>query len=250
MAEVVGSDTVSDVALLDLRGDPPADAHVAALGDSDAVRIGQRVFVVGAPRGISHTLTVGHVSARHKPERTVHTFFDTELFQTDAAINQGNSGGPMFNMDGEVIGVVSHIVSRSGGSEGLGFAVTSNVVRELLIDTPAVWTGIEVIRVSGPLARILNLPDEREGLLVQHVARKSPLGSVGLRGGKYVASISGERFVAGGDVILEVGGMRVGGEDTFDDIRRLVRGLKDGDRVDIMILRGGEIETLHLRFER
>lgn len=243
-AEVIGSDTVNDVALLRLRDRPPANAHVALLSNSDAVRVGQRVFVVGAPRGISHTLTVGHISARRKPKRAVRTVSDTELFQTDAAINQGNSGGPMFDMNGTVIGIVSHIISASGGSEGLGFAVTVNVARDLLIDAPPFWSGMELIRISGPMARILNLPEGRSGLLVQRVAKESPAARMGIRGGEYAATISGEKFVAGGDIILEVAGIKAGEDDSYAKLRKMLTELKDGQELEILILRGGALQTL------
>ena len=208
------------------------------------------MFVVGAPRGITHTLTVGHISARRKPKRAVRTVADTELFQTDAAINQGNSGGPMFDMNGTVIGIVSHIVSASGGSEGLGFAVTANVARELLIDAPPFWSGMELIRIAGPIARILNLPDGRSGLLVQRVAKESPAARMGIRGGEFAATISGEKFVAGGDIILEVAGIEAGEDDSRTKLRKMLRELKDGQELEILILRGGALKTLKMVFRR
>src|ERR1044072_5366106 len=110
----------------------PPGIMPAKLGDSDKMQVGDEIFVIGAPYGLSHTLTVGHVSAQHVAKEMVGGLSKLELFQTDTAINQGNSGGPMFNMNGEVVGLVSRILSRSGGFEGLGFAVTSNVVRKLL----------------------------------------------------------------------------------------------------------------------
>ena len=128
-ASILTSDPAADVALLQLER-VPADVQPAILGDSDKAEVGDEIFVVGAPFGIGHTLTVGHISARRRPNTTFGSMEAAELFQTDAAINQGNSGGPMFNFAGEVIGVVSRIVSRSGGSEGLGFVVTSNMAKQ------------------------------------------------------------------------------------------------------------------------
>ena len=121
-AKVVSSEPPADVALLQLER-VPASAVVAKLGDSDQVGVADQIFVVGAPYGISHTLTVGHISARRTPRGEQSELGLAEFFQTDAAVNQGNFGGPMFNMNGEVIGIVSHILSQSGGFEGLGFAV-------------------------------------------------------------------------------------------------------------------------------
>src|SRR2546425_95825 len=115
-ARVVSSEPAADVALLQLER-APLDSPAARLGDSDVVEVGDQVFVVGAPMGISHTLTVGHISARRRPSDSASALSLAEFFQTDAAINEGDSGGPLFNMDGEVVSVVSHILSRSGGSE-------------------------------------------------------------------------------------------------------------------------------------
>lgn len=137
-ARVIASERDADIALLQLET-VPAGAPAARLADSDRARIGDSVFIVGAPYGISRTLTVGHLSGRHKPGRVWDRFALAEFLQTDAAINQGNSGGPMFNMEGDVLGVVSHLISQSGGFEGLGFVVTSNVARKLLLERRSPW---------------------------------------------------------------------------------------------------------------
>src|SRR5213594_2348540 len=107
-AKVVSSEPTADVALVQLEK-PPRAPFVVKIGDSDAVDVGEQVFVVGAPLGVSHTLTVGFISGRRKPNATFSGMSRVEYFQTDAAVNQGNSGGPMFNMQGEVIGIVSYI---------------------------------------------------------------------------------------------------------------------------------------------
>nr|MBI3613836.1 trypsin-like peptidase domain-containing protein [Nitrospirota bacterium] len=156
-AQVVTSEPSADVALLQLERVPP-HTEVARLGNSDAAEVGDQVFVVGAPLGLGHTLTVGHISARHKPKTMYGGLAQAEFFQTDAAINQGNSGGPMFNMAGEVIGIVSHIISKSGGFEGLGFVVTSSVARRVLLEKNPYWSGVEGFLLSGDLAKVFNLP--------------------------------------------------------------------------------------------
>ena len=112
----------------------PTGAKPAPLGDSDRAEVGDQIFIVGAPLGISYSLTVGYISARRETDDLFGGFLPTEQFQTDAAINEGNSGGPMFNMKGEVIGIVSYIISQSGGFEGLGFVITSNMAKRLLLD--------------------------------------------------------------------------------------------------------------------
>ena len=122
-ARVIASEPAADLSLIKLER-VPAGAMVARMADSDAVRIGDQVVVIGAPYGLSHSMTVGWISARWLPNTVYKTMPLAEFFQTDAVINQGNSGGPMFNIAGAVIGIVSHNISRSGGSEGLGFVVT------------------------------------------------------------------------------------------------------------------------------
>ncbi len=128
--------------------------------------------MVGTPYGLARTLTVGHLSGRLKPGQVSGLFELAEFLQTDAAINQGNSGGPLFNAAGEVLGIVSHLISKSGGFEGLGFVVASNTARRLLLDEPVPWFGLDAILIEGDLLRVFNLP--APGLLIQRVAEESP----------------------------------------------------------------------------
>ena len=240
-ARVIASEPAADVALLQLILKAP-DVHVATLADSDSVEVGEEVFVIGAPLGISHTLTVGHISARRRPNTTYSDFRMGEFFQTDAAINQGNSGGPMFNMKGEVIGLVSYIISQSGGSDGLGFAVTSNTARDLVLDEPSFWSGLQGLPLSGDLAGIFNLP-QSSGILVQKVATDSPAESLGLRPGVYKATIEGEPLLVGGDIILRVMDLEVG-DTTLEAIRKVIRELPSGETIRLDVLRQGKRMTL------
>src|SRR6185436_755265 len=131
-ARVVASEPAADLSLLQLDR-VPAGVKVARLANSSAVRVGDQVLVVGAPYGLSYSLSVGYISARWAPNTVYRAFPLAEFLQTDATINTGNSGGPMFNLAGEVVGIVSHNISKGGGSEGLGFVVTINTARELLL---------------------------------------------------------------------------------------------------------------------
>lgn len=248
-ARVVRSVPAADVALLQLDWVPP-DAVVARIGDSDTSEVGEQVFVVGAPLGIDHTLTVGYLSARRQPGNMMAGFVAAELFQTDASINQGNSGGPMFNMKGEVIGIVSHIVSTTGGSEGLGFAVTSNAARDVLLRRGGIYTGVEAHMVEGPLAEALNLPQPR-GILVQRVARGTLGERLGLRGGSMRATVLDQELLLGGDVILEMMGVIIGTGDygpIEERVREAFAGLKPGGAVQVKVLRAGEIMELRTPF--
>jgi S1-C subfamily serine protease len=242
-ATVLTSDPAADVALLQIER-VPAGITVAQLGDSDEVEVGDQIFIVGAPVGMSHTVTVGHISARRKPNAMYGGMSRAEFFQTDAAINQGNSGGPMFNMAGEVIGIVSHIISKSGGFEGLGFVVTSNLAHRLLLDQNPFWSGVESFMLSGDLARIFNLP-QSTGMLVQRVASHSPAAQLGLRPGTMTAVIEGEPMIVGGDVILEVQGIQISSDGASQVVirDRLTR-LPPGDTITVVVLRNGRKEEL------
>ena len=242
-ASILASDPAADIALLQLER-VPEGVQPAKLGDSDKAEVGDQIFVVGAPFGISHTLTVGYVSARRRPN-TTFGMENAELFQTDAAISAGNSGGPMFNLAGEVIGVVSRIVSRSGGSEGLGFAVSSNTVRRLLFAEPTVWSGVEGYLLTGDMARVFNVPVSRAGLLVQRVAHGSPAERLGLRGGDLPAVVAGEDLIVGGDIVLAVEGIALGAQDAYEAIRKRMIEVRDQNgSLRVTVLRAGAIVEL------
>jgi S1-C subfamily serine protease len=238
-AHVVGSVKGADAALIQLDEPAPESARVAEVGDSDLVRVGSRCMVVGAPRGISHSLTVGHISARRFQPGRVQQMVRPEFFQTDASINQGNSGGPMFDMNGRVIGIVSYIVTASGGSEGLGFAVTSNVCRKLLLEASPFWSGTDEILVAGAFAKALNVPGGRSGLLIQQVAEGSPGALLGLEGGTVPAQLAGTPVLLGGDIIIEIAGIAFDEKDAGERILEALSSLDRGSELRLRVLRGG-----------
>ena len=246
-AAVTASDPAKDLALLKLD-EIPADIKPLKLADSDAVRIGEEVFVIGAPYGFSHTLSVGHISGRHEPEEIGPNGPQAETFQTDAVINQGNSGGPMFNRRGEVIGIVSYILSQSGGFEGLGFVITSNEVLATLFEQPMAWSGMSGVIVEGELALLLNLPQDA-GFLVQKVALNSPAERAGLRPSLTPAVIGGRDILLGGDIILAVDGIDVS-SSMLKDIR--TRWSENGSRgtAELKVLRGGKVWDIDVPVSR
>ncbi|HSS43735.1 MAG TPA: trypsin-like peptidase domain-containing protein, partial [Thermoanaerobaculia bacterium] len=244
-AYVVASSLAADVALLQLEKVPDG-LVVARLGDSDRLQVGDPVFVVGHPFGLDHTLTTGVLSARRRPKQMTDTLMLREIFQTDAAVNQGNSGGPMFNAQGEVVGIVSSILSHSGGFEGLGFATPSNVARQLLLDQKAVWTGVDGYLVDGDIARALNVP-QPAGFLVERVAAGSPAARLGLLPGSLRVTIEGETVLLGGDVVLEVAGIAITDEAALEKARIALGRLAPGDLLAVKVLRGGKVVELSTR---
>ncbi|MCC6337465.1 MAG: trypsin-like peptidase domain-containing protein [Myxococcales bacterium] len=238
-ATVVTLSRSEDVALLKVD-DVPKSAQVVTLGDSDGLKAGQRVFAVGAPMGLEHTLTSGVVSAlRTNPERG---FAPRKLIQTDVPINQGNSGGPLFNEAGEVVGIASFILSTSGGSMGLGFAVPSNTVRRRLFEHALPYVGVSLRYIPREVAEVFNWTAE-SGLLVEKVRPGSIAAKAGLRGGVVTAKVAGNEVLLGGDLILTVNG-----QDTSktERIGELLRGLKVGDTITYDVLRGGKLQQVKM----
>jgi S1-C subfamily serine protease len=239
-ARVVSSEPAADLALV--RVDSlPSGVVAAPLGNSDTVRVGDQVLIVGAPYGLGRSLSVGWISARYPPNTVYRAMPLAEFFQTTAPINQGNSGGPMFDLAGRVIGIVSHNISKSGGSEGLGFVVTSNSARLLLLDDKTFWTGIEGQIVTGELAQILNVP-QPAGYLVKTVAKGSPAWKAGIQGGDRAARINGEDLVVRGDIILAIAGIEFGpGDVVLRRIRQRLEQARSGDALAVKILRAGNV---------
>jgi S1-C subfamily serine protease len=241
-ARVVSSEPAADLSLLQLER-VPRDAREAVLGNSDSARVADQVFIVGAPYGLGHSMSAGWISARWPPNSVYHAMPFAEFLQTDATINTGNSGGPMFNMAGEVIGIVSHNISKSGGSEGIGFVVTSNTVRKLLLERPSFWSGLEGRLVSGPIAQILNVP-QPVGYLVKSVAPGSAGDALGLRGGAALATIMGEQLVVGGDIILMVQGIPIGEAADHRRVRDILAAVPPGGQFTMKVLRLGRVIEL------
>jgi len=240
-AHVVSSSAIADVSLIKLD-QLPDQLHIVKLGNSDKIDIGDEVFVIGTPYGVKHTLTVGYLSGKRLDSILGPQLGEIEFLQTDAAINKGNSGGPLFNRKGEVVGIVSHIKSASGGSDGLGFATSINVARRLLLEEKAVWTGLEVIPIKGDLAAALNVPGG--GMLVQRVARNSLGYFLGLRAGKLPITIGNQRILIGGDVILSLNGIQLNEIEDALKIRDELVKLPYGSRIDVEVLRDGQVKAL------
>ena len=217
-AEIVGTDPLTDIAVL--KVDAGENLQAVEMGDSDVIRVGEDVVAIGNPFGLSSTVTTGIVSAK---ERNISAGPYAEFIQTDAAINKGNSGGPLFNMDGEVIGVNSAIYSPSGGSVGLGFAVTSNIVEHIAADlrddgqVSRGWLGVSIQTVSPQLAAAMGI-DAATGALVSDVIADSPADGA-LKQGDVILSFNDEAVTSSSDLPILVGTTKAGTESILTVLR-------------------------------
>ena len=231
-AEVKGSDPKTDLALIKIEPDEPLP--VVEWGDSDTARMGNWVFAIGNPFGLSSTLTVGVISALARDIRSGP--FDSYI-QTDAAINRGNSGGPLFNLDGQVIGVNTSIYSPpggAGGSVGIGFAVPSSIATTVVAQirelgrTRRGWLGVQIQGVGEDIAESLRL-EEPAGALVAVVFPDSPAADAG---------------VQPGDVLLRFDGNDI---PTVRDLPRMVAGAEVGSEIEVDLWRDGRMETVRVK---
>lgn len=192
-ATIVGKDDKTDIALLqaDLKGH---DVGAASFGDSDAMRVGDWVMAIGNPFGLGGTVTAGIVSAR---KRDINAGPYDDFIQTDASINRGNSGGPMFNLNGQVIGINTAIFSPSGGSVGIGFAIPSAITKSVIDQlvkygkTRRGWLGVRIQSVTDEIAESLNL-DKAHGALVASVTASGPAEKSGVKPGDVILSFDGK----------------------------------------------------------
>jgi len=245
LAHVIGTEPSADLALLQLDKFPK-DLNIAQLGDSKQVNVGNEIFIIGSPYGLHHTLTTGHISAKHSGQSLGKMFIDGDFFQTDAAINKGNSGGPVFNLNGKVIGIVSHIKSNSGGNEGLGFIVTSNTARRLMLDRKNYWTGLNGILITPTIAKAINYPLE-EGVLIQTIAYGSVADKFGLKEGYIPAKIGKDDFLLGGDIIVNIVDIPFTGRESLKLIRERIEKMNSGELIELNIYREGKFTTLSLK---
>jgi S1-C subfamily serine protease len=252
-ASLVGVDPSTDLAVL--KVDMPSDALTPlVLADSDKVQVGDAVVAIGNPFGLDRTVTSGIVSAVQRSITSPNDFQIDHVIQTDAAINHGNSGGPLLNGQGEVIGVNSQIETGgyAEGNVGVGFAVPSNTVKDVvsqLIETGKVeraFLGIEMQTISADSADSLRLPVSK-GVLVATVRPGSPADKAGLEGGTSSAVVDGQTWVLGGDVIVKADGKAI---ENSDQLRDIVLAKKPDDILTLEVNRDGKIVTLSVKLGR
>jgi S1-C subfamily serine protease len=240
-AKFIGADQRNDVALvkIDAKGKQLASLK---LGDSGALQVGQKVLAIGNPFGFQSTLTTGVVSALGRTVQTSQTTFIEEAIQTDAAINRGNSGGPLINSHGEVIGINSAIYTPTGTTAGIGFAIPINTAKNIANDlitsgrVHRAFLGVETVALAGGLAEALDLPVQ-EGLLVEVVTKGGPAAAAGIHGGDRIAQAGMRRFYIGGDVIVAIDGQKVANQF---DVNLILNHHRPGDTVNVTVYRGGK----------
>jgi S1-C subfamily serine protease len=236
-AEIVGRDPATDVALLKVRASARA-LKPLAFGDSDAVEVGDQVAAIGNPLGLDRSITLGIVSALHRSLTSPQGTPIDRVIQTDALLNHGNSGGPLLNAEGRVVGVSSAISTGDTGAQGntgIGFAIPINTVQDVVaelktqghVDHP--YLGVVTRPVTAAMARIFNLPVDR-GLLVESVAPGSGGERAGLHGGNDQVVVEGESYQLGGDMITKVDGMSVA---TVERLREIVAAHKPGESISV-----------------
>ena len=240
-AKFIGADQRNDVALVKID---PKDKHLVALslGDSGTLQVGQKVLAIGNPFGFQSTLTTGVVSALGRTVQTSQSTFIDEAIQTDAAINRGNSGGPLINSHGQVIGINSAIYTPSGTTAGIGFAIpintAKNIANDLMTDgrVHRAFLGVETLPVGGWLSETLDLP-VKEGLLVERATKGGPAASAGIHGGDRVAEAGMRRIYIGGDVITAIDKQKVASQL---DVNLVLNHKRPGDTVNVTVYRGGK----------
>jgi S1-C subfamily serine protease len=237
-AEVVGTDPSTDIAVLSVETSANA-LRPLVLGDSDKVVVGDAVVAIGNPFGLDRTATSGIVSALQRLITAPNRFTIDHVIQTDAPINHGNSGGPLLDVHGKVIGVNTQIETGgvASGNVGIGFAVPSNTVKEVvaqILGTGRVdhaYLGISGHALTQDLAQTYNLPAEA-GVLVESVTKGSGADKAGLESGKTQVVVAGETYVLGGDIIVAAGGKRIA---SIEQLRDVIAAHKPGDELELVI---------------
>jgi len=248
-AEPAGVDPINDIAIIRIKA-PAEKLQPIKLASGQDIRVGQKVLAIGNPFGLDRTLTTGIVSSTGRTIQTDRGNLIDDVIQTDAAINKGNSGGPLLNAAGEMIGINTIIYSPSqeGGSIGIGFAVSARTLHRVLPDllkqgrVIRPWLGVRGRTIFPQLAEVLSLP-VTQGVLIEQVERGSSAERGGLRGGRRQVVLANTVLIIDGDIIVEVDGKPV---ETREDLDLYLNNRRPGDSVRFKILRDGREQTLEI----
>jgi S1-C subfamily serine protease len=237
-AKLAGSDPDNDLAVIKIDT-PKEKLKVIPMGDSRSLRIGQKVLAIGNPFGLQRTLTTGIVSSLGRTIRSEAGTLMEDIIQTDAAINPGNSGGPLLNSEGEIIGINSAIISPSGGSVGIGFAIPVNTAKRVVPELMAKgyvtypWIGATIQSLIPEMAKYLKIKLER-GAMIAEVVKGGPADKAGLKGGNQRVQVGNMIAVVGGDIVVKADQHDV---KTNDELIRYIREKKPGDTILLKVFR-------------
>jgi S1-C subfamily serine protease len=252
-AKVVGTDPSSDLAVLKIDASSRALTPLP-LGNSDAIQVGDPVVAIGNPFGLDRTVTAGIVSAIQRAITAPNGYTIDHVIQTDAAINHGNSGGPLLNGLGQVIGVNSQIETGSvaTGNVGIGFAIPSNTVETVMAQlirqghVDRAFIGISAVPITRNLARVFRLPASK-GLIVQTVQPGSGAAKAGIKAGSTQVLLAGESYRLGGDIIVGASGTSV---SSLDELRDRVAAKKPGEKLELTVYRGDKKLSIDVKLGR
>lgn len=239
---VVWVDSMIDLAMIQ-AAKVPSKPTVLKLAERGDFSVGEQVVVIGAPYGVSHSLSVGYLSGIRLKDEHKLVDITPKFLQTDAAINQGNSGGPMFNSKGEIIGIVSHILSQSGGNQGLGFVVSVDTIKDIIDSEPNNFSGFIPHALTKKQAYALNIP-YGYGMLIQQVVPGTLADKLGFRGGDLSVTIGRRPIIVGGDVVVEIFGKSLNNLEAIKEIRKRLAKIEKGDKVVFKYIREGRQESV------
>ncbi len=240
-ANIVGIDRVNDIAVLKINA-KPQKLYPIIFGNSKSLKVGQKVYAIGNPFGLTGTMTSGIISSLGRTIKSKAGFLIDDVIQTDAAINPGNSGGPLLDSSGRMIGMNTSIFTTSGGSIGIGFAIPANTIKRVVGDLIKYgkvlrpWIGIHGVDITEDLATILRLP-VTSGVLVSYIDKGSSAYDAGIRGGDRYAKIGFYRIVIGGDIIVKIDNKKVEDMETLSSI---LLNKRPGDTVVVTLYRDGK----------
>lgn len=254
-AKIVGSDLSSDLALLQVSGQRKSALHPVELGEAKGVQVGDPVIAIGNPFGLDRTVTTGIVSALQREIEAPNNFSISDVIQTDAAVNPGNSGGPLLDATGKVIGVNSQIATANGqgGNVGIAFAVPIDEAKRVIPElkksgrVDRAYLGVTTVTLTEAIAEELNLDRGVEGALVQEVVSGGPADKGGIRAGSSQATVDGQTIVLGGDIIVNVDGKAI---KTNADVAAAIEDNKVGETIQITVQRRGDSKTLRIKLGR
>ena len=244
-AKLIGSDPDNDLAVIQIDA-PKEKLKVIPMGDSKSLRIGQKVLAIGNPFGLDRTLTTGIISSLGRTIRSEVGNLMEDIVQTDAAINPGNSGGPLLNSEGEIIGINSAIVSPSGGSVGIGFAIPVNTAKKVIpeliskgyVSYP--WIGATIQTLIPEVAKYLKVKIER-GAMIAEVVKGGPAEKAGLKGGSQRVQVGNMIVIVGGDIVVKADQHDV---KSHDELIRYIREKKSGDAILLKVFRNGSFNDV------